>query len=190
MVLEQRQNALVIPAAAIQTGAGGNFVYVVKQGDPPRTADQEAGTEKADSGGKGAHKGKHADGTLPPRAPGTMRRRTSQAGPHFYVDVQYVQIDLTEGSQVILKGGVNPGDQVVIDGQEKLKKYGRVVPKSGTPRGARSGGSSANQGAGSSQSLGADGATPATDGPAPGRTPPSPSSDSTSPAAGQTGNRP
>ena len=193
VVLEQRQNALVVPAAAIQTGAGGNFVYVVKQGDPPRTADQEAGTEKADAGGKGGHQGKHAasaDGSTA-GAGKDDQAENKPAGPHYYVDVQNVAIDLTEGSQVILKGGVNAGDQVVIDGQEKLKKYGRVVPKSGAPRGARSGGSgAANQGAGSSQSLGADGATPATDGPAPGRTPPPPGTDSASPAAGQTGNRP
>ena len=40
-------------------------------------------------------------------------------------------VDLTEGSNVILKGGVNPGDLVVIDGEEKLKPYGRVKPQQG-----------------------------------------------------------
>ncbi len=35
LILEQRANSLVIPASALQTGNGGNFVYVVKPGNPP-----------------------------------------------------------------------------------------------------------------------------------------------------------
>jgi multidrug efflux system membrane fusion protein len=38
-----------------------------------------------------------------------------------------VQVDVTEGTQVILKSGVNPGDQVVIDGQEKLLNGSKVT---------------------------------------------------------------
>ena len=35
LILQERPNAMVIPAAALQTGAQGNFVYLVKQGQPP-----------------------------------------------------------------------------------------------------------------------------------------------------------
>ena len=35
LILQQRPNSLVVPASAIQTGSQGNFVYTVKQGDPP-----------------------------------------------------------------------------------------------------------------------------------------------------------
>ena len=33
LILQQRQNALVVPAAAIQTGSQGSFVFMVKQGN-------------------------------------------------------------------------------------------------------------------------------------------------------------
>jgi membrane fusion protein, multidrug efflux system len=36
---------------------------------------------------------------------------------------------LTEGAQVILYGGVKPGDQIVVDGQEKLKNGSKVFPR-------------------------------------------------------------
>ena len=67
-----------------------------------------------------------------------------------------MKVDLTEGAQVILASGVSKGDQVVIDGQEKLKPYSRVVPRdqnaplggggNGSGRGQRNRGG--NQGAG------------------------------------------
>jgi multidrug efflux system membrane fusion protein len=40
-----------------------------------------------------------------------------------------VNVELTEGTQVILSGGVKPGDQIVVDGQEKLKNGSKVFPK-------------------------------------------------------------
>jgi multidrug efflux system membrane fusion protein len=40
-----------------------------------------------------------------------------------------VNVELTEGAQVILNGGVKPGDQIVVDGQEKLKNGSKVFPK-------------------------------------------------------------
>jgi multidrug efflux system membrane fusion protein len=40
-----------------------------------------------------------------------------------------VNVELTEGTQIILSGGVKPGDQIVVDGQEKLKNGSKVFPK-------------------------------------------------------------
>jgi len=40
-----------------------------------------------------------------------------------------VNVELTEGTQVILNGGVKPGDQIVVDGQEKLKNGSKVFPR-------------------------------------------------------------
>ena len=45
----------------------------------------------------------------------------------FYVVTQPVKIDVTEGSQLIVAGGLKPGDQIVIDGQERLRNGSRVV---------------------------------------------------------------
>ncbi len=134
LVLEERQNSLVVPAAAIQTGAAGNFVYLVKEGKAPRDPNAPGG------GGRG--KGKRAaaaDSSAPdtsaaaPAAGGDEEAANGEAkkpaGPQYYVTVQPVAVDLTEGSQVVLKEGVKPGDQVVTDGQEKLKPYSKVTPK-------------------------------------------------------------
>lgn len=120
LILQERQNSLVIPAAGLLQGAQGNFVYVVKPGNPPtHVEDDEDGTPGAPArkGQDGATEEKEQDAEQrPPRRP-------------YYVVVAPVQLDLTEGSQVILKGGVNAGDQIVVDGQEKLKPYSKVDPR-------------------------------------------------------------
>ena len=124
LILEQRQNSLVMPASALQSGVNGTFVYVVKPGTPPKRAnDEEEGTNTAALGGKGAGKG----GPKPSGAPSS-----EPAGPPrdpYYVDVQNIVVDLTEGSQIILKSGVKAGDQVVVDGQEKLRRFSKVDPR-------------------------------------------------------------
>ena len=48
LVLEERLNSLVVPAAAIQSGQAGNFVYLVKEGKAPRDPN-------AAGGGRGKH---------------------------------------------------------------------------------------------------------------------------------------
>ena len=115
LVLEERPNSLVIPASALQSGASGNFVYVVKQGKAPRDPNAPVNTPAASS--------------ELPATDETGQPAKKQSGPQYYVAVQPVVVDLTEGSNVILKSGVNPGDQVVIDGQEKLKPYSKVSPR-------------------------------------------------------------
>ena len=155
LILEQRPNALVIPASALQQGNGGDYVYVVKPGNPPQpaegtTAAKGSGKGKgagAESGANGAE-GADEEGSVP----GPKR-------PPYYVDVQNVTVDLTEGAQVILKGGVKPGDNIVVDGQEKLKRYSKVDPKA-----AAKGTRTTNPGdSAASSGSGADGSTPQPD---------------------------
>lgn len=102
LVLEQRQDATVIPAAALQTGSQGSFVYLVKKGDPPPELRQ-------------------------PTPSGTPVSIPAPNPSGFYVVTQPVKIDVTEGSQLIVAGGLHPGDQIVIDGQERLRNGSRVV---------------------------------------------------------------
>lgn len=97
LILQERPNAMVISASALQTGSEGNFVYLLKQGVPPDSEVKGSGTD--------------------------------QSGEKFYVAAQPVKVDLTEGTQVILGGGLHAGDQVVVDGQEKLKNGSIVVPR-------------------------------------------------------------
>jgi len=150
LILEERQNALVLPAAGVQTGTTGSFVYLVKPGNPP------TGGGKKGSGGakKAAPAATDAPATGAADASGDDAAATATAPKKkpYYVVAQPVVVDLTEGSQVILKSGVNPGDQVVTDGQEKLKPNAKVDPKFATP-----GKAAATAGAADS---GADGSTP------------------------------
>jgi multidrug efflux system membrane fusion protein len=76
-----RKNAITVPAAAIQHGAQGTYVYVVKQ-----------------------------DKT---------------------VESRQVKVALTEGTLTVLDSGVNGGEQVVTDGQEKLQPGNKVEPHPG-----------------------------------------------------------
>jgi len=92
-----RQNAITIPAAAVQRGAQGTYAYVLKQ-----------------------------DKTVENRS---------------------IKVALTEGLVAVLDSGVNPGEQVVTDGQEKLQPGSKVDPQvsgqspqfapPGKPQGAR-----------------------------------------------------
>jgi membrane fusion protein, multidrug efflux system len=104
LILQERQNAVVIPAAALQTGAQGNFVYLLKEGQPPAEL-----VEK-----------KPTDMVLP---------QLPENQTNYYVLAQTVNVALTEGTQVILNGGVKPGDQIVVDGQERLKNGSKVFPR-------------------------------------------------------------
>src|SRR5277367_4565570 len=83
LILEDKRNAVVIPAAALQTGSQGNFVYLLKEGQPPAEL-----VEK-----------KNTDQPLP-----SLPENQS----NYYVLAQPVNVDLTEGSLVVLTSGVKP----------------------------------------------------------------------------------
>src|ERR1700676_5257195 len=56
------------------------------------------------------------------------------AGPGNAAKIQAVTISQTTGNLVGLSAGVNPGDTVVIDGQDKLQDGSQVNPNFGSPR--------------------------------------------------------
>ncbi len=103
LVLEQRPNAIVIPAAALQHGNEGDYLWVVK---PDKTA-----------------------------------------------AMQPVKVDTTEGSLIVLASGVQPGEQIVTDGSDKLRDGTKVEPRqaraagqAGTGQGAETGAPAGAQG--------------------------------------------
>jgi multidrug efflux system membrane fusion protein len=133
LILENRPNSLVIPAAAIQTGNGGSFVYRIDRSKPQ--ANPSAG---AAAGGKGGKKGdapaagsamptSQADSSKPAGAKASGGTRGSNQ--NFPVEVVQVAVDSTQGTNVIIKSGLKAGDQVVTDGQEKLQPGSRVTPR-------------------------------------------------------------
>jgi multidrug efflux system membrane fusion protein len=83
LFLTTRKNATVIPAAAIQRGTQGSFVYVVK-----------------------------SDSTAEARA---------------------IQEDFIEGNIAVIKQGLSTGEQVVIDGQDKLQAGAKVNARPAAP---------------------------------------------------------
>lgn len=119
LILQDRPGAVVIPATALQTGSQGSFVYVVKEGQAP--------TDSASNGGSSAVAPMGGGGT---RAKGAGAGGAGGAtGPAYFVEVRPVKLDLTEGAQVIVASGLQPGEQVVVDGQEKLRNGAKVVPR-------------------------------------------------------------
>lgn len=50
-----------------------------------------------------------------------------------------VTVALTQGDTTIVTSGVNPGDTVVTDGQDKLQRGSRIEPRNGTPAAAKPG---------------------------------------------------
>ncbi len=94
LILEERPNVLVVPAAALQTGSSGNFVYVVSK----------------------------------------------DAKGNAVVNPQPIVTTITEGALMLVDSGLQAGEQVVIDGQEKLRNGSPVTANhgaSGTPGGKK-----------------------------------------------------
>ncbi len=175
LVLEDRQNSLVIPAAAVQLGNSGSFVYVIDRtkgqmppanagggsggrrgNNSPVTAGTSAATTSSPSSGDGGgNTGASQGGAAPPSdqpanagsnpngnggqngASGTngsgggRRGGAGGSGPqmNYPVHVVNVVVDSTQGTDVVIKSGLQPGQQVVTDGQEKLQEGSRVIPR-------------------------------------------------------------
>ena len=146
LVLEERAGSLTIPASGLQSGSSGSFVYVVKP--CPATGCPKASDDEGDADGSG----KPADRALAVDDPDA---EPVQKGPKYYVDVRNVTVDLTEGSTVILKSGLQAGDQIVIDGQEKLKRLSKVQPRKNpaTPVAGGTDGTGSGSGAGTPASV-------------------------------------
>ncbi|HEX5433678.1 MAG TPA: MdtA/MuxA family multidrug efflux RND transporter periplasmic adaptor subunit [Candidatus Angelobacter sp.] len=84
LLLEVEKNSLVVPAAAIQRGPQGTYVYTVK---PDKTA-----------------------------------------------EMKKVSVGLNEGNLTTLASGLQPGELVVTDGQDKLQPGSKVEIRAGQPQ--------------------------------------------------------
>jgi len=162
LILEQRADSLVMPASALQSGASGAFVFLMKKGLPPKAAVDDDGAPVADSGSGGA------GGAAGAKAGGSGKSKGGKSGAAdaaggdsakdaYYVDVQNIVVDLTEGTLIILKSGLKAGDQVIVDGTEKLKKYSKVDPSQARPGGRQHGGDASTQGSGSVEPVQTEG---------------------------------
>ena len=165
LILRERQNAIVVPTAAIQSGTQGTFVFIVHPGAGKAPAGGAGG------GGKRGGKGKGAAAGSAPAEPADAKAGDGKADanaapktPPFHVNVVAVHVDFAQGANSILAAGaLNPGDQVVVDGQEKLNDESNVTPTAAPGDGTNGNGGPGGKGKG----IGASGAPAAT--PAPGQ---------------------
>jgi multidrug efflux system membrane fusion protein len=59
--------------------------------------------------------------------------------PDKTVQDRPITISLTQGDTTVIANGINPGDTVVTDGQDKLQTGSHIEPRSATPRTGTSG---------------------------------------------------
>lgn len=165
LILQDRPNAIVIPAAALQTGSQGTFVYVVKPGQPPADGAADGSGVNAPAGGgrrqRSAGGGSGAGPSATAAAAQAGGDGAAAGGPAsdpYYAEARLVKVDLTEGTQVILSSGVAAGEQIVVDGQERLRDKAKVTPHDANPPaggGGRGGvGAGGGKGQGTAQGAG------------------------------------
>ena len=142
LILAQRANSLVVPTAAIENGNQGDYVFVVNPGPTPPekrqnlpgamsadTANGRASSSGRRSGGAAARSGGGSASAPAGDESGTGGGRNGQPREQFHADMVPVHVDFTIGTNSVLSDtAVKPGDQVVVDGQEKLVDGAPVTP--------------------------------------------------------------
>jgi multidrug efflux system membrane fusion protein len=126
LVLTQRPNAIVVPTAAISTGTQGDFVFAVNPGPTPaaKRKNLPGANSSASASGSSGHKSSGSDND-----PATTGKDGKPRTP-YHVDTEPVHVDFVIGTNSVLADGtVKPGQQVVVDGQEKLVDGANVTPQ-------------------------------------------------------------
>ncbi|HEY2459563.1 MAG TPA: MdtA/MuxA family multidrug efflux RND transporter periplasmic adaptor subunit [Candidatus Acidoferrum sp.] len=134
LLVDVKHNLIIVPAAAIQRGPQGTYVYVVSNGPASGAAADENGGAGGKKGGKGGGTKNSGDGNGDGAGTGG-----GAGGGGSVVSIRTVTIAQTTGGDIGLSAGLNPGDVVVIDGQDKLQDGTRVnasmSPNGPTPAG-------------------------------------------------------
>lgn len=131
LILRQRPNATVVPTAAIENGTQGDFVFVVNPGPTPADKVKNlpgSSPTNTTTGDKG--KREKTAATTQEQARGGGEGRDGRPREQFHADAVPVHVDFTIGTSSILSdGALHAGQQVVVDGQEKLVDGGNVTPQ-------------------------------------------------------------
>ena len=123
LVVSTVHDAVVVPNAALQTGAPGSFVYLVQ---PPGTVEKPADAADAKDAGKPA-----APDAAAPDAKGG-----AHGGPAASVAVRAVKLGVADAEKTQILSGLAVGDTVVIDGSDRLRDGAKVVLPGSSPGGA------------------------------------------------------
>jgi len=108
--------ALVVPAAAVQRGPNGDYVWLITDKPPPGTEKNETDAKAgADKKARGGARGK--------------QQGAADNKPAKYVAMQAVVTGGEAGDNgLIVTSGLKAGDQVVTAGQFRLKQGTKVTP--------------------------------------------------------------
>ena len=139
LILSNRANALVVPTASIQNGNQGDYVFVVNPGPTPpdkvKNLPGRASANATPSGGKSRRSAAPAAGNQQADdeeegGGNAAGGRNGQPRQPFHADVVQVKVDFTIGTSSVLSNisPLKPGQQVVVDGQEKLVDGALVTP--------------------------------------------------------------
>jgi membrane fusion protein, multidrug efflux system len=139
LILSERPNALVVPTAAIENGNQGDYVFVVNPGPTPpdKLKNLPGGTPANTTTGGGKSKGSAAPAAGNQQADDEDEEGGNASGGKngkprqpFHADVVPVHVDFTIGTSSVLSNTTNlkPGQNVVVDGQEKLVDGAPVTP--------------------------------------------------------------
>jgi multidrug efflux system membrane fusion protein len=123
------KDAVLVPTAAVQRSPTSTFVYVLKEEKNEPAKPDEKKPEPARGGGGG---GSSSGGGAKPEGQGNR--------PTATVEMRNVEIGPTEGDDTVIESGLAAGEQVVIEGVDKLLPGAKVnVARPGSTRPAGAG---------------------------------------------------
>jgi len=134
LILSQRPNAIVVPTAAIENGNQGDYVFVVNPGPTPpdkiKNLPGETATTTSSSNSKAAAPASSGNGQGAGEGGGGGGGRNGKTRQQFHADTVPIHVDFTIGTNSVLSNSTDlkPGQQVVVDGQEKLVDGSPVTP--------------------------------------------------------------
>jgi len=134
LILSQRPNAIVVPTAAVESGNQGDYVFVVNPGPTPpdkiKNLPGQASASATPSSGKSSRSAQQSDEDEEQGTGSGHGGRNGQPRQPFHADVVPVKVDFTIGTNSVLSNTTNlkPGQQIVVDGQEKLVDGAPVTP--------------------------------------------------------------
>ncbi len=133
LILSQRQNAIVVPTAAIESGNQGDYVFVANPGPTPpdKLKNLPGGTPaNTTAGAQPKRSARPAAGNAGNEQSDEEGGNGRQPRQPFHADVVPVHVDFTIGTSSVLSNSTNlkAGQQVVVDGQEKLVDGAPVTP--------------------------------------------------------------
>jgi multidrug efflux system membrane fusion protein len=168
LILSERQNATVVPTAAIESGTQGDYVFVVNPGPTP--PDKLKNLPNAGAPGSTGSKGKRSSASASSddteeeassssgsgKGKGKGKGSNAPACPASHADAVPVHVDFTLGTNSVLTDGeLQTTQQVVVDGQEKLVDGSNVCPQQArSTTGARGASGSTGSTAGAKGSTG------------------------------------